>query len=286
MEVSELKIFLAVARNGSISRAAEELHCVQSNVTTRLKQMEERLGVALFHRKSKGVVLTHSGLLLMDYAERIVRLSKEAEDLVSDQDEPKGKLRVGTMETTAAVRLTPLMINYHQLYPRVELSLETGSSLESLKRLLNFRIDGAFVAGEITHNRLIAEKAFAEELVLVTASDITSLEQIENLKILVFRDGCSYREQLEEWLRRTGKLPYRIVEFGSLEGIMGCVAAGMGVSFLPRSVVQRPQYQDHCSFHRLPEDISNMTTWFVRRRDEVPGKAMQAFMDLIGLERG
>lgn len=281
MEISELKIFLAVARKGSISRAAEELHCVQSNVTARIKQMEERLGTLLFHRKSKGVALTHSGHLLMDYAERIIRLAKEATDAITEQDEPKGRLSIGSMETTAAVRLPPLLVNYHRLYPEVELNLMTGPSEESLKRLLDFQIDGAFVAGEIARDDLIAEKAFEEELVLVASPDATSLEQIDNLKILVFGAGCGYRAQLEEWLRRTGRLPYQIMEFGSIEGIMGCVAAGMGVSFLPRSVTERPQYQSNCSFHSLPEDVAKMITWFVRRREEMPSKAMQALMDLI-----
>lgn len=285
VEISELKIFLAVARQGSISRAAEELYCVQSNVTTRIKQMEERLGTLLFHRKSKGVTLTHSGHLLMNYAERIISLVKEAADAVTNQEEPKGRLSIGSMETTAAVRLPPLLANYHRLYPKVELNLVTGPSDESLKRLLDFQIDGAFVAGEIAHDLLIAEKAFEEELVLVASPDATSLDEVDNLKILVFRAGCSYRAQLEGWLRKTGRLPYQIMEFGSIEGIMGCVAAGMGVSFLPRSVTERPQYQSHCSFHSLPKDVANMVTWFVRRREEMPSKAMEALMDLIGSGR-
>lgn len=285
MEISELKIFLAVAQKGSISRAAEDLHCVQSNVTARIKQMEERLGTLLFYRKSKGVTLTHSGYLLMDYAERIICLAKEAVDCVTNQDEPKGRLSIGSMETTAAVRLPSLLVNYHRLYPKVELNLVTGPSEQSLKRLLDFKIDGAFVAGEIAHVDLIAEKAFEEELVLVAPPDTTSLEQLDNLKILVFRSGCSYRAQLEEWLRKMGRLPYQIMEFGSIEGIMGCVAAGMGVSFLPRSVIERPQYQDYCSFHGLPKNVANMTTWFVRRRGETPSKAMQALMDLVSSGR-
>ncbi len=281
MEISELKIFLAVARNGSISRAAEELHCVQSNVTARIKQLEERLGTLLFHRKSKGVALTHSGGLLLDYAERIVRLAKAAADVVTDQDEPRGKLSIGSMETTAAVRLPSLLVAYHRRYPLVELNLVTGPSEQSLKRLLDFQIDGAFVAGEIVHADLIAEKAYEEELVLVTSADAASLEQVDTLKILVFRAGCSYRAQLEAWLRRTGRLPFQIMEFGSIEGILGCVAAGMGFSFLPRSVLERPQYQENYSIHCLPKEVAHMTTWFVRRREEIPSKAMQAFLELI-----
>jgi DNA-binding transcriptional LysR family regulator len=281
VEISELKIFLAVAQRGSISRAAEELHCVQSNVTARIKQLEERLGTFLFHRKSKGVTLTPSGHLLLDYAERILRLAREAEEAITNQDEPKGKLLIGSMETTAAVRLPPLLAAYHRSYPNVELNLVTGPSEESLRRLLDFQIDGAFVAGELVNEAVVADKAFDEELVLVAPPDINSLEQIDHQKILVFRTGCSYRAQLEAWFRQTGRLPYQVMEFGSIEGIIGCIAAGMGVSILPRSVIERPQYQGNCSLHSLPREVGNMTTWFVRRRQEKPGKAMLAFMDLL-----
>lgn len=285
MEISELKIFLAVAKKGSISRAAEEIHCVQSNVTTRIKQLEERLDTTLFHRKSRGVALTTSGHQLLDYAERIVRLVKEAEDAISNQNEPNGRLLIGTMETTAAVRLPPLLATYHCSYPQVELHLVTGTSEESLKRLVDYQIDGALVSGKIAHDALVAEKAYGEELVLVAPPTVNSLEQINILKILVFRTGCTYRAQLEDWLKKTGRRPYQIIEFGSVEGILGCIAAGMGISFLPRSVVERPHFQNNYSLHPLPEDFGNIITWFVWRKSETPSKALLAFRDLMVTEK-
>jgi len=281
MEISELKIFLAVAKQGSLSKAAEEIHCVQSNVTARIKQLEERLGVTLFYRKSRGITLTSSGHQLLDYAERIIRLVTEAEDSVTNHNEPKGRLLIGTMETTAAVRLPPLLATYHRSYPQVELHLVTGTSDESLKRLLDYQVDGVLVSGKVTHATLKAEKAYVEELVLVAPPSVNSLEQINNLKILVFRLGCTYRAQLEGWLKQTGRRPYQIIEFGSVEGILGCIAAGMGISFLPRSVVERPHFQSNYSLHSLPESFSNMTTWFVRRRKEKPNQALSAFRDLL-----
>ncbi|MDH3360087.1 MAG: LysR substrate-binding domain-containing protein [Desulfobulbaceae bacterium] len=281
MEISDLKIFIAVARQGSISKGAKELHYVQSNVTARIKQLEEGLGTILFHRKSRGVALTTSGHLLLDYAQRIIRLSKEAEDVICHQSEPIGRLLIGSMETTAAVRLPPLLTNYHRLYPQVELNLVTGSSQELLKRLLNYEIDGALVAGDISQEVLLAEKAYEEELVLITAGDIKELDQLANFKILVLRTDCACRGQLEKWLHSTGRLPYQIVELGSIEGIIGCVAAGMGVGFMPRPVVEKAHIQKICSLHFLPDHFGTMTTWFVRRRTDNTSKAMQAFRDLI-----
>lgn len=280
LDINELKIFISVARRGSISKAAEELHYVQSNVTARIRQLEERLGSALFHRKSRGVALTSSGHLLLDYAERILRLANEAEEAFSDRGEPKGRLVIGTMETTAAVRLPPLLAGFHRRCPQVELSLMTGPSQVSLQRLIDYQIDAAFIGGDVGDKALVAEKAFEEELVLVTPPFVDPFEGAGSLNILVFQSGCSYRTQLERWLAVSGG-KYQTMEFGSIEGILGCVAAGMGVSILPRSIVERSQYQETCSLRQLPDDFTAMTTWLVRRRDEKPGKALQAFHDLV-----
>lgn len=283
MEIRDLRIFLSVAQHGSISKAARELHYVQSNVTARIKHLEERLNTPLFHRKTKGVELTGSGHLLLDYAKQIVRLTQEAENVIKDQDEPRGKLSIGSMETTAAVRLPSLLAAYHRSYPQVELKLVTGPSEASIKRLLEFEVDGALVAGEINQEHLVAEKAFEEELVLVTPYQLKNIDQLSNLTILVFRAGCSYRAQLERWLRESGKLPYKIIEFGSIEGILGCVAAGMGISFLPRSIIETKGNNEEFSLHSVPEEVGRMTTWFVRRRNENSGKAMQVFQEMLSV---
>lgn len=284
MEIRDLRIFLSVAQHGSISRAAKELHYVQSNVTARIKHLEERLDTPLFHRKSKGVELTASGHLLLDYAKKIVRLAKEAEAAVTDQDEPQGKLLIGSMETTAAIRLPSLLAAYHRTYPQVELNLVTGPSEASIRRLLDFEVDGALVAGEINQELLQAEKAFDEELVLVAPTDVKEIGQLKERTILVFRSGCSYRAQLERWLRDTGNVPYQIMELGSIEGILGCILAGMGVSFLPRSVVDKSNFQKTFSLIALPADYSKMTTWFIRRRGEKPSKAMSVFREMVVAE--
>jgi DNA-binding transcriptional LysR family regulator len=284
VKVRDLKIFLSVAKNGRISKAAEELHYVQSNVTARIKHLEKRLNAALFHRTSKGVVLTASGHLLLDYAKRILHLVKEAETAITDQGEPKGKLSIGSMETTAAVRLPSLLAAYHRSYPHVELNLLTGPSEVSIKRLLNFEVDGALVAGEINQDLFIAEKAFDEELVLVAPYNLKDIDQLSNLTILVFRAGCSYRAQLERLLRESGKLLYQIMEFGSIEGILGCISAGMGISFLPRSVVETKRIQNDYSLHSVPEKFGNMTTWFVQRRNEQASMAMKLFRDIVVLK--
>src|SRR5919205_970705 len=116
MDLIALHIFKTVAEEGGITRAAPKLHRVQSNVTTRVKQLEARLGTRLFLRQNRKLVLSAEGSVLLDYAERLLRLSSEAQAVVSGGI-PRGTLRIGTMESTAASRLPPLLSHYHTAYP-------------------------------------------------------------------------------------------------------------------------------------------------------------------------
>src|SRR5581483_1613194 len=104
LDLAALHIFKTVVEEGGITRAAAKLHRVQSNVTTRVKQLEQRLGAKLFLRHSRKLVLSPEGKLLLGYADRLLRLSSEAEAMLQD-GMPRGTLKIGTMESTAAVRL-------------------------------------------------------------------------------------------------------------------------------------------------------------------------------------
>ena len=110
MDSTDLNFFSAVALAGGIGRAAHDLHTVQSNVTQRIRALENQLGVQLFHRSKKGVTLTSMGSRLLPYAKRISDLLAEAHCAVKDEAWPGGELRIGSMETTAALRLPPVFL--------------------------------------------------------------------------------------------------------------------------------------------------------------------------------
>src|SRR2546422_491531 len=127
MDLVELKIFKTVAEQGGITKAATALHRVQSNVTTRVKQLEERLGTKLFHRQGRKLVLSSEGKVLLAYADRLLRLSSEAQAALKGHG-PHGLFKLGTLESTAATRLPPVLARYHRGYPAVRLELVTGPS--------------------------------------------------------------------------------------------------------------------------------------------------------------
>src|SRR5215831_8912955 len=178
MELTDLQTFATVARLGGITRAADELHTVQSNVTQRIKALEAEIGTSLFERHSRGMTLTGAGRRLLPYAQRMAALSREALLAARDDGEPKGPLIIGSMETTAAVRLPALLASFHRRFPAVDLSLRTAPTADLVASVLDGALDGAFVAGPIEHSDLTATAAFREELVLVTAKHVKSLLQL------------------------------------------------------------------------------------------------------------
>src|ERR1700755_1261664 len=151
MELSDLLTFSTVARLGGITRAADELNTVQSNVTNRVKALEGEIGGSLFDRHSRGMTLTGAGRRLLPFAQRMAALSREAVLAARDDGQPKGPLAIGSMETTGAVRLAALLGGFPRRFPAVQLKLKTATTADLVATVLDGALDGAFVAGPIEH---------------------------------------------------------------------------------------------------------------------------------------
>jgi len=171
MDLAALTIFRAVVRENGITRAAAKLNRVQSNVTTRIKQLEEQLGTELFIRDGRRLVLTPAGETLLPYAERLLALADEARQALRES-RPSGRLRLGTMESAAASRLPGLLAHYHQSWPEVALELETGTSGRLIERVREYEVDAALIATplepEWAGDLFEAVPVFREELVMLT----------------------------------------------------------------------------------------------------------------------
>jgi DNA-binding transcriptional LysR family regulator len=229
MDAADLRVFEAVARIGSMKRAALELNTVQSNVTARIRLLELELGVSLFQRHAKGVRLTPAGRRMLPFPAKISKLIADARAAARDDGFPSGQLEIGTLETTAALRLPPILATFSKAYPEVALVVTTGTTCSLLSDVIDCRIDSAFVCGPVEHPDLHQSPIFTEELVLVTPRSVGSLQELvemRDLKKIVFRMGCSYRQRLESYLSAVGVLSTRTLEFGAVEAILGCVAAG------------------------------------------------------------
>jgi DNA-binding transcriptional LysR family regulator len=282
MDAADLRVFQSVAGLGSMNKAALELNTVQSNVTARIRSLEDEVGFALFERTNRGVTLTAAGKRLLPFAARAACLLDDARRAVADEGTPSGILTIGSLDTTAALHLSPILAAFVATYPEVDLSLRTGTSCELVEQVLNRQLDGAYVCGPADHPDLLVEPFVREELVILTAPAITSFEALikkPDLKIIVLKAGCSYRLQLEAMLARRGVVGVRQLEFGTLEAIISCVSAGVGVTLLPRALIGSIWERGRVHVHPLPNDEGRVETIFIRHREAFTSSALHAFLD-------
>ncbi|QOD49699.1 LysR family transcriptional regulator [Pseudomonas aeruginosa] len=272
MDLSSLEIFRAVAHEASVTRAAQQLQRAQSNVTTRIRQLEEDLGVELFLRDGKRMSLTERGSEFLAYAEQLLALADEARQSMHPA-EPGGRLRLGSMESTAASRLPALLASYHKACPRVALEVSTGTSRALLdggraRRLAGARVPpGPGWAGELDGSGLRGEPLFREELLMILPTEHPPVHDVAEVRLRTlagFARGCTYRQLAEDSLGT----PLTVQEVGSYHAILACVAAGACVGVLPRSVLQ---LLGTPPLRSLP--LAEVDTWLVWRE----GYATAAF---------
>lgn len=281
MELKALQTFATVAETGSVASASKELHCVQSNVTTRIKALEAELSVDLFNRSRSGMTLTAAGTAFLPYALEVMRAAKRAKSSVEDFSSSVKFLRIGSMESTLAVRLPKIIAAFRKKYPDMRLQIDAGPTEDLLHRLAQDQIDVALVGGKFTQTGLKGQALFAEEMVMISSAEQSDPSQLQSLPIIVFKQGCSYRDYTRRWMRMSGLAPNDIFELGTLDGILGCVASGVGISCLPRSVVEASQYRKLIKSHTLDDPERFIDTYAIRKVDQLRNGAVEAFLKFV-----
>lgn len=270
MDFAALQVFKAVVDEGGISPAAKKLHRVQSNVTKRIQQLEESLGVELFVRDKRRLHLSPAGELYLKYAEQMLELSEQARAAVTS-NAPRGVFRLGTLQSTAASRLPPLLSRFHEKHPAVRVELTTGTEDELVEAVLTRRVEAAFVADcRSVADQLERMPAFVEELVVIAPRShprIRSARDVRSDTIIGFPSGCAYRRHLQAWLAAGGVVPDKSLDLSSYHAIVACVASGSGIALAPRSVLKTIRTAEAVAIYPL-SGKKRLTTFLVWRRGE------------------
>lgn len=265
MELSDLTIFRTVAESGGITRAAEKLHRVPSNVTTRISQLEDDLGVKLFVREGRNIRLSPAGSILLEKANRLLDLARETREAVHESS-PRGLLRLGAYESTASVWLPGRLREFQKNYPQVTLELHTWSLQNMIAGIMSAQLEAAIVSGYDDDPRFEKIPLYEDEVVLVApkSKDPLARKKPDEFVLLSFDDDCPLRHQIEGYVREKIRPPSRVIEMSSNHALLGCVAAGMGIGMMPQSVLPSFPGNEHLNIHRMPKDIANkriMLTW-------------------------
>jgi DNA-binding transcriptional LysR family regulator len=250
---------------------------VQSNVTSRIRRLEDELGTELFHRAGRGLELAAPGKVLLDYARRMLTLERQMLAAVRDAGDSVGELRIGAMETFAALHLPAALKALRHQRPGLDLRIQTDTTVMLVEQVLQHRLDCAFVAGPIVHPELAWRPLIDEELVQVHAAG----SDPAGLPLILFREGCAYRARALAWQRASGHPLADVMEFGTVEGILGCVSVGLGWTLMPRRVVLQSGHAAELVVAAVPAEIGRVTTGMVTLHESPAPAALRCLGDAL-----
>lgn len=236
MESLDLRIFREVATGKSISKAAESLNYVQSNVTAHIKRLEEELNTILFIRHGKGVTITDDGKKLLYYANSILdMLDKAASEFRTEGT----SLRIGASQTLSASRLPTWLKTYKNQYPNVSISVKTDNQQSLINALEKSELDCVFIQPLYLSEHCKTIFHFEEDLRIVAPFNFKE-SNIKEMPIVINNlQTCPYRKMLIDWYFKQYACLPEIVELDTVEAIIHSVSLGMGISLLPACVVEK-----------------------------------------------
>jgi len=285
MNTNDLKIFEAVATSGSFTRAAEAMFTVQSNVTARIKNLEEEFGTALFNRSSRKVTLTSAGETLMHYCKQIGFLVQEAKKDIENANQVSGQLKIGCIETTMAFKVPGILSGFAAAYPDVDLAFKSQMRPDLISNVISYKLDAAFISAPINAPELGHLHIKDEKLVIVApakSSEQKILMSGQPITIVVFDQGCVFRARLESWLNSKGIIQYKSIVLNSLEGIINFVEAGLGISILPAEMLEQYYHGRKLKTFALNKELGTMTTVLIFRNNIPQSRALKAFLEMYG----
>src|SRR5262249_2623174 len=239
LEVRHLQLVAAVAEVGSLTRAGDRLHLTQSALSHQLRDIESRLGAALFLRVGKRLVLTRAGERLLESAKDVLeRLERTERDIRQMGKERAGVLRLTTECYTCYHWLPPLLVRYGKKFPRVEVRIDVAATGRPIENLLAGKLDLAITSAETSDRRLVSRPVFEDEL-MVMASRHHRFAQQTHIRLSEMRDETLFvyppKEEsrvLQEVLLPAGAVPARIEGVLLTEAITQLVEAGLRVAVL------------------------------------------------------
>ncbi len=289
MELRELRTFQKVATLLSFNRAAEVLHYAQSTVSAQIKTLEDELGVPLFDRLGRQIVLTDAGEKLLQYSRRLLAIHEETYAEVRGQRELRGSLTVRIPQTIATYYLPPVLVKFQSCYPRVRFEFSSCTVPTLVQELSAGTIDLAFLMTESVQSaNLQTEVLGFEQLVLVAhpqnplvKKSLTSFKDLDGQVLVYPRTDCDYPARFRKMLLDERTKLTTTIEFNSVEAVKRCIMAGLGVSLLPRIAVWREVEAGELSLLQLPEELLEVAIIMVWHKDKWMSPTLMAFLATV-----
>lgn len=290
MSDRRLRVFHTVAKLLSFTKAAEALHMTQPAVTFQVRQLEEYFNTRLFDRTHNKVNLTAAGEKVSEFAERIFDLYAEMENSVRDlTGEISGALTIGASTTIAEYMLPALLGEFKNRYPDINLRLKVSNSDGVVSMVEHNVIDLGVVEAPVSNKNLIVEICHEDQLVVVAApehelvkraSKVTAAD-IKEYPFVCREEGSGTREVIMQYLADEGVTAAEMnfsFELGSPEALKGAVEAGMGISILSRSTIEKELKLNTLAELQLDPPLSRPFS-FVRQRQKFRVRVMEELLE-------
>lgn len=264
MDSHLLRVFISVAKNKSFSKAALELECAQSNVTSRIKQLEKNLDYKLFHRLPKGVKLSKTGEKLYPDALEIIHKIDETVLKMQNVNEEEN-IKIGSTQVNAPIRLIPFISKLKKDFPSTKIDLYTNTSLLIIDSILNYDLDIAFVCGKPKHKDIKILKSYEEELYIVD-----SLDKKSQNCVFTYISSCIYYIYFASLLKDNANNDFETVIIENYETILACIELGMGKAILPLNIIKKYSYENKLSLTKVISKNTDFSTSLISRKDSIP----------------
>jgi DNA-binding transcriptional LysR family regulator len=289
LDLSRLRIFVAVARTGSFTRAAEELDLRQPTVSQQIQVLERGLRTRLFERLGRGIQLTTAGTALLGYAERILELVDEAQAATREAAGLAHRtLRLGAGNTLATYILPDLLARLRWEQPDVVVQITVGNTNQLIDAVIDHRVELALVGSPIMDNRLAIHPFLRDELVVIVPPDrpwtgrtTIALEEMWSHTLLMREPGSALQASLREILRLHEVEPEHTITLGNLEAIKRSVEAGLGISIVPEIAVRREVQVGTLQALTITNQLDERSFNYIYRHDRVLSPPARIFAALV-----
>jgi DNA-binding transcriptional LysR family regulator len=289
MELRELKTFQKVATLLSFNRAAEVLHYAQSTVSAQIKALEDELGVPLFDRLGRQIVLTDAGEKLLKYSRRLLAIHEETYAEVKGLKELRGSLTIRIPQTIATYYLPPVLVKFQSSYPRVRFEFQSCTVHPLAQELSAGTIDLAFLMTESVQSaNLQTEVLGFADLVLVVHPEnplaketAVSFRNLQGQVLVYAITDCDYPLKFKKMLADEKIKLATSLGFNSVEAVKQCVMAGLGITLMPTIAVRREVESGALTILPLSEQPLEVAVFMIWHKDKWLSPTLDAFLETV-----
>ncbi|PKM72803.1 MAG: LysR family transcriptional regulator [Firmicutes bacterium HGW-Firmicutes-16] len=250
MTLRNLRIFLAVAETGSMSKAAKALYMTQPSISQDISEMERTYKVILFERKNHFLKLTPTGELLMQYAKKTLDAAKETEDFLN-YESSHPRIRVGATATIGACIMSPIVVKLHEAIPGIVHHVCVANTVIIVGKILKGELDIALVEGIVSDPNLEVRDVIRDKLVLICAQEHTfctrdsiDIHELDRIPLILSEIGSGTRSRFEDLLRQNDIEENMCWGSYNFDAIIDAVKHNLGVSIISERIAKKSSIKD------------------------------------------